>query len=64
MAFRERIRQANETRTNHKSGMELAARGTVEKFELQITGDLKRPVLENPGGLGWIDFKCLLRLWA
>jgi len=51
MAPKELIRQANATRTNHKSGMEFAARASVEKLELQITGDLERPVLENPGGL-------------
>jgi hypothetical protein len=31
--------------------MELAARASVEKLESRITGDLEKPVLENPGGL-------------
>jgi hypothetical protein len=51
MAPKELIRQANEAWTAQKNGMFLAARATVEKLELQITGDLERPVLENPGGL-------------
>ena len=51
MAPERLIRQANETRKNMISGMELAARATVEMLELQITGDFERPVLENPGGL-------------
>jgi hypothetical protein len=31
--------------------MELAARVTAEEPESQITGNLEKPVLENPGGL-------------